>query len=138
MEIIIFIIIGAIVLFAITIGGGHAIGPPEAKSMSVEQILARMQSEGAWIDKYKSLPYENQQGAGIKKQYEEKMLYMTELQLQLMQHSTEEGQETLIPILQRSIELMKQGMSEEEANAQASNEYVAKRDASSTASQNET
>ena len=78
------------------------------------------------------MPYENQQGQGIKKQYEDKMLYMTELQLQLMQHSVEEGQETLIPILQRSIKLMKQGMSEEDARIQASTEYVEKRDSKCT------
>lgn len=132
MEIIIFIIIGAVVLYAVIVGGGHAVGPPEPTAMSVEQILARMQSEGAWVEKYKLLPYENQQGQGIKKQYEDKMLYMTELQLQLMQHSVEEGQKTLIPILQRSIELMKQGMSEEAARTQASTEYVEKRDSKNT------
>ena len=53
MEIVIFIIIGAVVLFAIIVGAGHAVGPPEPTTMSVEQILARMQSEGAWIEKYK-------------------------------------------------------------------------------------
>lgn len=37
--------------------------------------------------------------------------------------------ETLVPILQRSIELMKNGMSEEEAQKKATEEFVAKRDA---------
>ena len=120
MEAFIGIIVLIGVVFLVVIMIGHAKGAPEAKSMTADQIVARMQSEGAWIEKYKSLPYENQQGAGIKKQYEEKALYMTELQLELMRLGTDDDKETLIPIIQRSIELMKQGMGEEEARTQAS------------------
>ena len=122
----IIVLIGAIYVVVLLVG--HAKGPPEVDSMTADQLIARMQSEGAWIEKYKSLPYENRQGAGIKKQYEDKILYMTELQLKLLELGSDDDKETLIPILKRSIELMKQGVSEEDARTQASSEYLVKRD----------
>lgn len=61
------IVIGIIVVFAALIIFGKIKGSPEPASLSIEALLARMQSEGSWIERYKSLPYENQQGAGIKK-----------------------------------------------------------------------
>ena len=130
------IVIGIIVTFAVLIILGKIKGPPEPASLSIEALLARMQSEGSWIERYKSLPYENQQGAGIKKQYEGKKLYVMQLNLEFMKRGLEmsgkKSEETLIPVLQRSIELMKNGMSEEEAQKQATAEFVAKRDAASS------
>ena len=123
------IVIGIIVAFVALVIFGKIKGPPDPTTMSIEGLLGRMQSEGAWIQRYKSLPYENQQGAGIKKQYEDKKLYVMQLQLELMKRGTDKDQETLIPVLQRAIELMRNGMSEKEALAQATNEYVQKRDA---------
>lgn len=127
------IIIGIILAFVALIVIGKIKGPPEPTSMSIEAILARLQSEGVWMERYKALPYENQQGAGIKKQYEGKNLYMMQLNLEFMKRGLEmsgkKADETLIPILQRSIELMKNGMSEEEAQKKATEEFVAKRDA---------
>lgn len=127
------IIIGLILAFVALIVIGKIKGPPDPVTMSFEAILARMQSEGAWIERYKALPYENQQGAGIKKQYEGKKLYIMQLNLELMKRGLEmsgkKSDETLIPVLQRSIELMKNGMSEEEAQKKATEEFVAKRDA---------
>lgn len=123
------IVIGIVVAFVALIIFGKIKGPPEPDSMSIEGLLGRMQSEGAWIQRYKSLPYENQQGAGITKQYEGKKLYVMQLQLELMKRGTDKDQETLIPVLQRAIELMRNGMGEEEAQAQATNECVQKRDA---------
>ena len=126
------IVIGIIAVFAVIIIFGKIKGPPEPASLSIEALLARMQSEGSWIERYKSLPYENQQGAGIKKQYEGKKLYVMQLNLEFMKRGLEmsgkKSEETLIPILQRSIELIKNGMSEEEAQKQATAEFVAKRD----------
>ena len=127
------IVIGIILVFVALIVIGKIKGPPDPASMSIEAILARMQSEGAWIERYKALPYENQQGTGIKKQYEGKELYMMQLNLEFMKRDLEmsgkKSDETLIPVLQRSIELMKNGMSEEEARKKAIEEFVAKRDA---------
>jgi hypothetical protein len=127
------IIIGLILAFVALIVVGKIKGPPDPATMSFEAILARMQSEGAWIERYKALPYENQQGAGIKKQYEGKKLYIMQLNLEFMKRGLEmsgkKSDETLIPVLQRSIELMKNGMSEEEAQKKATEEFVAKRDA---------
>ena len=129
------IVIGIIVAFVALIIFGKMKGPPEPGSMSIEGLLGRMQSEGTWIQRYKSLPYENQQGAGIKKQYEDKKLYVMQLQLELMKRGTDKDQETLIPVLQRAIELMRNGMGEEEAQALATNEYVQKRDAKASQAQ---
>jgi hypothetical protein len=127
------IIIGLIFAFVALVVIGKIKGPPDPATMSFEAILARMQSEGAWIERYKALPYENQQGAGIKKQYEGKKLYIMQLNLEFMKRGLEmsgkKSDETLIPVLQRSIELMKNGMSEEEAQKKATEEFVAKRDA---------
>lgn len=127
------IIIGIILAVAALILIGKIKGPPDPASMSIEAILARIQSEGAWIERYKALPYENQQGAGIKKQYKGKELYMMQLNLEFMKRDLEmsgkKSDETLIPIMQRTIELMKNGMSEEEARKKAIEEFIAKRDA---------
>jgi len=131
------IVIGIVLAFVALIIIGKIKGPPDPASMSIEAILARMQSEGAWIERYKSLPYENQQGTGIKKQYEGKKLYVMQLNLEFMKKGLEmsgkKSDETLIPVLQRSIELMKNGMSEEEAQKQATAEFIAKRDAAQSA-----
>ena len=129
------IIIGVVVVIAVIIIFGNMKGPPEPSSMSIEGILARMRSEGAWIERYNTLPNENREGAGIKKQYEGKKLYVMQLQLELMKRGTDQEKETLIPVLQRAIELMRNGMGEKEAHAQASNEYVQKRDAKASQSQ---
>jgi hypothetical protein len=127
------IIIGLILAFVAIIVIGKIKGPPDPATMSLEAILARMQSEGAWIERYKALPYEYQQGAGIKKQYEGKKLYIMQLNLEFMKRGLEmsgkKSDETLISVLQRSIELMKNGMSQEEAQKKATEEFVAKRDA---------
>lgn len=133
MEIIIGIIVALLALIVI----GKIKGAPEPSSMSVEALLGRMRSEGAWIEKYNALPYENRQGSGLKKQFEDKTLYVMQLQLELMKRSTSNGQETLIPVVQRAIELMRGGMSEEAARAQATNEYVQVRDAKTSQPQEE-
>ena len=52
------IIIGLILAFVALIVIGKIKGPPDPAAMSFEAILARMQSEGAWIERYKALPYE--------------------------------------------------------------------------------
>lgn len=131
------IIVGLFIVFVALIVIGKIKGPPEPATMSIEAILARMQSEGAWVERYKALPYENQQGAGIKKQYEGKKLYIMQLNLEFMKRGLEmsgkKSDETLIPVLQRSIELMKTGMSEEEAQKMATEEFVAKRDSAKAA-----
>ena len=133
MEILIAIVLVVVALVII----GNIKGPPNPASMSIDALLARIQSEGAWIAKYKSLPYENQQGEGIKKQFEGKKLYVMQLNVEFMKRGLEmsgkKPDETMIPILQRSIELIKNGMNEEEAQKQAAAEFVQKRDAAVSA-----
>lgn len=132
------VIVGIIAVLAILIVIGKIKGAPEPSSMSIDALLGRMQSEEAWIKKYNALPYENRQSAGLKKQYEDKNLYVMQLQLELMKRSTNKDQETLIPILQRAIELIRNGMSEEAARTQATNEYVQQRDTKGSQQQEET
>jgi hypothetical protein len=132
------VIIGIIAAFVLLVIVGNAMGPPDPSKMSIDAILDRMRTEEAWIHKYNLLPYENQQGAGIKKQYEDKKLYCMQLSLELMKRGTDPDQETLIPALQRSIELIKGGMNEKDAHAQAVNEYVQQRDANASNSSEET
>lgn len=106
---------------------------PDPASMSMEALLERMQFEGSWIEKYKLLPYEYQQKAGITKKYEGKKLYAMQLTLEFMKRGLEASgkrpEETTIPFLERFIELMQNGMSEEEANKRAAAEFVQNRDA---------
>lgn len=132
MEIIV-AVIAIVVVFATLIVIGKTKGPPEPSSLSIEALIGRMQSEDSWIERYKALPHDHQQGAGIKKQYEEKILYAQQMQLEFMKRgliaSGKKIEETMIPILERRIELMKAGMSEDEAGEQASTEFIQKRDA---------
>ena len=126
MGTVILIAIGVVAIFFVMIALGKAKGAPSPESMPVEAILTRMRSEENWISRYKSLPFENQQGEGIKKQFESKKLYVLELKLELMKRNlaaggTDESQ-TLIPVFRRIIELMKSGLSEEDAKAQAAKE----------------
>ncbi|RHW22639.1 hypothetical protein [Pseudomonas jilinensis] len=134
MEILTLIVVGGILVFFVLIVLGHAKGAPKPESMSIEAILGRIQSEEAWIRRYKSLPFSNQQGSGIKKQYEGKKLYIMELQLEFMRRGlVAQGKdiekETMVPIMRRAIELMRSGMDEDAAQSQASAEYIEKRDA---------
>jgi hypothetical protein len=127
------IIIGIIAIFVVIVVIGKIKGPPNPKTMSIEAILARMQSEGLWMARYEALPYENQQNAGLKKMCAEKKLYLMELQLELVTRGSEPGK-TLAPALQRTFELVRGGMTEEEAKAQAIKEFVENRDAATSKS----
>jgi rRNA processing protein Krr1/Pno1 len=113
------ILIGIIVIVVVLILIGKAKGAPEPTNMSFESLLARIQSEEAWIEKYKRLPYKNQQGEGIKKQYHEKKIYVMELNLELMKKGVElrgdTPDEAMFYVLKKSITLMKSGVDPDEA-----------------------
>jgi hypothetical protein len=113
------IFIGIIVIVVVLILIGKAKGAPEPASISLESLLARIQSEEAWNEKYIRLPYQNQQGKGIKKQYQEKKIYLMELNLELMKKGAElrgdTPDETIIQIMKKSISLMKNGTDPDEA-----------------------
>lgn len=113
------ILIGIIVIVVVLILIGKAKGAPEPTNMSFESLLARIQSEEAWIEKYKRLPYENQQGEGIKKQYHKKKIYVVELNLELMKKGVElrgdMPDEAMLYVLRKQISLMKSGIDSDEA-----------------------
>ena len=127
------IIIGIVAVVIIIVVLGKIKGAPKSESLSIQALLNRIQSEEAWIRKYKTLPFSNQQGAGIKKQYEGKVIYIKELQLEFMKRGlvaqNKNLDETLVPVLYRQIELMKTGIAEDEAMNQASSEFVSAREA---------
>jgi hypothetical protein len=115
--------------------------PPAPSSIPFDALPRRIQTESSWIERYSALPDDYQKGAEIKNLFEGKKLYVLELQVEFMKRGLEmsgkKSEETLIPALQRKIELLKSGMSEEEAQKQATEEFVAKRDAA-TSEQSET
>jgi rRNA processing protein Krr1/Pno1 len=113
------ILIGIIVIVVVLILIGKAKGAPESTNMSSESLPARIQSEEAWIEKYKRLPYKNQQGEGIKKQYHEKKIYVMELNLELMKKGVElrgdTPDEAMLYVLKETITLIKSGVDPDEA-----------------------
>jgi hypothetical protein len=122
------IILGILAVLAVIIIIGKIKGPPTPQTMSDEQIMGRLQSENAWITKYNSLPYEHKQGEGIKKQHDDKQKYIMELMLELNNRHGNKEQESLAPVLQRTLELVRQGIPEEKAKEQAIAEYITARD----------
>jgi hypothetical protein len=124
------IIIGIVVVVVLLIVIGKMKGAPEPSSMSEAAIFQRLQTEGAWISKYLSQPYSSQQGASLKRMYEEKTIYIQSLKAELMKRQMAEGtqavQQELAPILQRAAELVKEGKSEAEAHAAALKEWSVK------------
>lgn len=124
------IIIGIVVFVALLVVIGKIKGAPEPSSMSDAAIWQRIQTEGAWISRYLSQPFSSQQSASLKRMYEEKSEYIKNLKAELtkrqMAQGTQAVQSELAPILQRAAELMKDGKSEAEANAQALKEWAEK------------
>ena len=123
------IVLGLVALVFIVILFGKIKGAPSPKEMSDEAIMGRLQSENAWIAKYQALPIEHRQGAGLKKQHDDKQRYIMELMLELKNRHGDKQEESLAPVMQRAYELIRQGVSEEKAKEQAIAEYVADRDA---------
>jgi len=123
------IVLGLVALVFIVILFGKMKGAPSPKEMSDEAIMGRLQSENAWIAKYQALPIEHRQGAGLKKQHDDKQRYIMELMLELKNRHGDKQEESLAPVMQRAYELIRQGVSEEKAKEQAIAEYVADRDA---------
>jgi hypothetical protein len=123
------IVLGLVALVFIVILFGKMKGAPSPKEMSDEAIMGRLQSENAWIAKYQALPIEHRQGAGLKKQHDDKQRYIMELMLELKSRHGDKQEESLAPVMQRAYELIRQGVPEDKAQEQAIAEYVADRDA---------
>lgn len=124
------IIIGIVVVLVLFVVIGKLKGAPEPSRMSEAAIFRRLQTEGAWISKYLSQPYANQQSASLKRMYEVKTGYVQNLKAELMNRqlvqSTAAFEEELEPVRQRSAELVKAGMSEAEAHATALKDWSGK------------
>jgi hypothetical protein len=123
------IVLGLVALVVVLILFGKMKGAPSPKEMSDEAIMGRLQSENAWIAKYQALPIEHRQGAGLKKQHDDKQRYIMELMLELKNRHGDKQEESLAPVMQRAYELVRQGVPEAKAQEQAIAEYVADRDA---------
>ncbi|WP_426247649.1 hypothetical protein [Pseudomonas sp. TWR3-1-1] len=100
---------------------GKAKGNPDPKSMSVDAINSRINSEQRWVEKYLALPMSNQIGEAINKQYRGKKIFILELRVELLTRQiAQTGQreeETMAPSFRKIIELMKSGVPENEAVA---------------------
>lgn len=122
------IFLGLIALLVLIVVIGKIMGEPSPKSMTDENIMARMQSENAWINRYQAQSLESQQGVALKKQHGDKQRYIMELMLELnSRHKKPEESESLAPAMQRTFELIRQGVSEKDAQEQAIAEFVAAR-----------
>ena len=142
------VVVGVFIVYA-----GNAKGAPIPSEMTVDALVLRHRSEQAWISRYRGLPFRNQQGAKILKQYHDKKIYVMELQLELGRRGIGEGGEepddfmikctekaighmkagrneqeafdlALLPVVDRHNQLISDGLSEEEANKIARSEYV--------------
>lgn len=80
MEIVIFIVvvIAALIIF------GKLKGAADPSAMPDSALVARLQSEEAWLTRYRELPYENQQNASLKKMYDEKTAYIERIRLEIV------------------------------------------------------
>lgn len=114
-----FAVFGALVFLIVA---GKVIGAPKPSTLSDQGILARLQSEQDWINRFAKLPLENRLGPGIQKQYRDKNLYIMELRLELARRHSQ-SDTTLVPVLQRVLELMRSGVEEEEAQKMAMKEF---------------
>jgi len=126
MEIIIGIA-ALIAIFFLVIFIGQLKGAPEPSTMSDAAIYQRLQTEGAWISKYLSLPYENRQSTSLKHMHQDKTAYIQNLKTELMRRQAAQGiqavQQELDPILQRAADLVMKGMPDAEAHATAVKEW---------------
>lgn len=123
MEWVIGIIVVAVVLYLL----GRAKGAPDPATQSEASIHARLQTEGAWINRYLRLPYDQQQSESLKKMYTEKVAYIksmeTELQVRRMSAGADAVSQEMQPIIDRATELAKTGISKKEALRSALEEW---------------
>lgn len=122
MEILL-VIVAAVVLLIVV---GKLKGPPSPKDMSDEAILGRLNSENAWIRRYQSLPSEHR--GGLQQQHDDKQRYIMELMLELQSRHGDKEQESLAPVMQKTLELMRQGVPEAKAKETAMADFLAARE----------
>jgi hypothetical protein len=108
---------------------GKIKGNPHPKTISMQEIFQRIDQAETWIKKYRGLPESFRSGAGIKKQHREKLTYLRGLQIECLRRGVvargKEIQETMLPAMYRQVELMKSGVSEEDAIEAVSREFGA-------------
>lgn len=125
------IVVGIVIVFVILIVIGNIKGTPNPSSMSDPALVARLQTENAWMNRYLRLPYENQQSNSLKKMYSEKTAYIKLIEQEIIKRQTAyqlaQGEASitseLAPILERTQELMIEGKTEPEATAIALKEW---------------
>lgn len=139
MSTLIFIIVTVVVAFAVTSFFSLFTDKgvmPKPESLSDKELAERVKHEERLLNKYKEQLHINKQTEEIKINIKEKEIYIKELLIESMKRMVlmtgKRIEDTTIPIMIRSIELMKSGLSGEEAQTQACNEFVEKRDAGSS------
>lgn len=140
MEALLLIVFFGFLVFVGIVVVGHIKGAPDPATMDIQAIIARIQSEEAWVNKYHRLDPEFRQGEGIKNQYKSKSIYIRQLQLEYMKRMYVGGggnvDQSVIPIMERELELLKQGVDEATAKQQSVDEYIARRDENKSAENN--
>lgn len=120
------IIIVVVVLYAI----GRAKGAPDPAAQSDAWLQLRLQTEGAWINKYLRLPLKNQRSESLKKMYDEKVQHIKQIEMEILSRQLARGMvaasKELQPILDKAAELQKSGMSQTEALKAALEEWKGK------------
>jgi len=84
----------------------------------VQDLLAKLRSEAVWLKRFSALPREQRSLPLLRNQLVESGLRLRKLQTELFQSGVSPDN-TMIPTLERVIELMREGMDEKGARAQA-------------------
>lgn len=127
------ILVGIFVVFVLLIVIGKLKGTPDPKSMPTQQIQYRLGTESAWIRKYLSLPFENQQSSRLQRMYEEKKIYIQALEAEFSRRRIEDQikldahviETELQPTLEKISAAKASGASDGEAAASALKEWSA-------------
>ena len=120
-------VVGIILVVIIVWASGRAKGPPDPATQTDAWLQLRLQTEGAWINKYLRLPLENQRSESLKRMYDEKTQYIKTIETELLSRQIARGMgaasNEMQPILDKASELQKSGMSQPEALKAALEEW---------------
>jgi len=90
----------------------------QSPSNGVQDLLAQLRSEAVWLQRFSTLPREQRNLPLLRNQLVESRLRLHKLERELF-HSGVSPDNTMIPTLERVIELMREGMDEKAARARS-------------------
>lgn len=104
---------------------------PSPKELDDEEIAMQIMSLGNFASLYQKLPAADQ--AGLKVESDKRQQYWMELMLEMQSRNDKTEGESMAPIIQKTYELMRQGIPEAEAKKRAIEEYMSDREARQSA-----